>query len=58
MRRTTLALLLLATPAAAQDRPQLTPTRDVAVTYRMIGANAPPAPPPGAPGGGITMSWG
>lgn len=29
------ALLLLATPALAQDRPALTPTRDVAVTYRV-----------------------
>jgi hypothetical protein len=37
MRRLPLALLLLAAPAAAQDRPPLTPTRDVAVTYRLLG---------------------
>ena len=58
MRRTTLALMLaVATPAMAQDRPQLTPTRDVAVTYRMIGGGAPAAAPPGAPGSAITVSW-
>jgi hypothetical protein len=46
-----LAGLLLAAPAAAQDRPQLTPTRDVAVTYRQIGASAPQGMPP------IVIAW-
>jgi len=57
MRRTALATLLVAAalPAAAQDRPQLTPTRDVAVTYRMIGAAAQQMPP-GAPSN-MTISW-
>lgn len=32
--------LLLATPAAAQDRPPLFPTRDAAVTYRVTGAGS------------------
>ena len=50
MRRVlTLAMLLLAAPAVAQDRPQLTPTRDVAVTYRQTGA------PQGAPP--ILIAW-
>ena len=51
MRRfTTLAALaLLATPAFAQDRPPLFPTRDVSVTYRVNGG-----PQPGAE---MTMSW-
>ena len=35
MRRSLPALLLLAAlPAAAQERPVIVPTRDVAVTYR------------------------
>jgi hypothetical protein len=46
-----LAGLLLAAPAAAQDRPQLTPTRDVAVTYRQTGASAPQGMPP------IVIAW-
>ena len=44
-RRPTLALALLAglaTPALAQERPPMTPTRDVALTYHMLG------PRPGA----------
>ena len=53
MRRTTLALMLaVATPAMAQDRPQLTPTRDVAVTYRMTGGSAPQGAPQT-----MQMSW-
>ena len=52
MRRITglaFAMALLATPALAQDRPPLFPTRDVAVTYRMSGG----------PQSGVemTMSW-
>lgn len=50
-RRLVLAALLLASPAAAQDRPPLTPTRDVAVTYRPLGADAPPGTPP------IVIAW-
>ncbi len=57
MRRTIpLALLLIASPALAQDRPPLTPTRDVAVTYRVIGDAAQRAPQ-GGPGSAITISW-
>ena len=37
------AILLAATPAAAQDRPLLMPERDVAVVYRVVGG------PPSAP---------
>lgn len=33
-----LALLLLAAPAAAQDRPAITPTADAAITYRLSGS--------------------
>ncbi|WP_237215319.1 DUF4412 domain-containing protein [Falsiroseomonas oryziterrae] len=57
MRRTALATLLVvvALPAAAQERPPLTPTRDVAVTYRVIGAGAQQIPP-GAPNS-MTISW-
>ena len=53
MRRPALAALLTlaAAPALAQDKPPLTPTRDVAVTYRMLG-NAPAGAPQG-----IAMSW-
>jgi hypothetical protein len=42
-RRTVLPVLLslAALPALAQDRPQLVPTRDVAVTYRFVGAGMP-----------------
>ncbi len=47
------AALLLATPALAQDQPQMTPTRDVAVVYRVTG--------PATAGAGqlpeLTMSW-
>lgn len=35
MRAVVLPMLLVATAAAAQDRPLVTPTRDVDVTYRM-----------------------
>lgn len=35
------ALLLLATPVAAQDRPPFLPTRDVDVTYRIAGGPQP-----------------
>jgi len=35
VKATALALLALALPAAAQERPTLTPQRDVAVTYRV-----------------------
>lgn len=54
MRRRLLpAALLLALPAvaAAQDRPPLFPTRDVAVTYRITGGGAQPGMPP------MVMSW-
>ncbi|WP_426959995.1 hypothetical protein [Muricoccus radiodurans] len=51
MRRAILTLALtaaVASPALAQSRPQnLQPTRDVAVTYRMVG---PQAGAPGTPG--------
>lgn len=33
-----LALLLLAAPAAAQERPAITPTADAAITYRLSGS--------------------
>ncbi len=42
MIRTTLALLLLAGAARAQDAPHITPTRDVDIVYRA--AQAPGAP--------------
>lgn len=42
-------LLLLAGPALAQDRPPITPNRDVAVTYRVSGE--------GQPSGEMRMSW-
>jgi hypothetical protein len=53
MRRNALAagLLLAAAPALAQDRPPLTPTRDVTVTYRITGDTPRGAPPP------MTVSW-
>ena len=39
MRRLVLTAFCAAAalPALAQDRPQMTPTRDVSITYRMIG---------------------
>ncbi len=49
-----LALLLLAAPlmlpagAGAQDRPRLEPTRDVAVTYRLVGTGAQ---------GQVSLAW-
>jgi hypothetical protein len=46
------ALLLAAAPATAQDRPQIFPTRDVAVTYRFIGERLPQGAPQG-----MTMAW-
>lgn len=48
MRHAALALLLAAAPALAQDRPPITPTRDVSVTYRVTGEGAPAE---------MTMSW-
>lgn len=48
-RRFPLLFLLLAGPALAQDRPQIIPTRDVAVTYRVSGE--------GQPAGEMRMSW-
>lgn len=44
-------MLLAAAPALAQDRPLLFPARDVAVTYRFTGAQAPAGLP------GMTLSW-
>lgn len=44
-------LTLAAAPALAQDRPPMTPTRDVAVTYRMLGDM-----PAGAPQS-LGMAW-
>jgi len=51
MRTSPAALLLLvaAAPAWAQDRPALTPSRDVAVTYRVTAEGQPPTE--------IRMSW-
>lgn len=51
---TTLLLALAALPAAAQDRPPLTPSRDVAVTYRFEGG---PPGPGGAQGAEMRLSW-
>lgn len=48
-------LLLLALPAAAQDRPPAHPTRDVAVTYRFEGASAAPGAP--ATSAEMRLSW-
>lgn len=45
----TLLLICLSTPALAQDRPAITPTSDVAVTYRVSGE--------GQPAGEMRMSW-
>jgi hypothetical protein len=50
-RIATVALLLLAGPALAQEKPQLIPTRDVAVTYR-VQADAQAGAPPS-----MTVSW-
>ena len=58
MRLLPLAALLLATPALAQDRPRLEPTRDVGVTYRLVGAPEPApgqAQPPGPMQ--VTLAW-
>ena len=57
MRRALPALLasLLALPALAQDRPPLTPARDVSVTYRTTGPG--PGAGPGAAGPEMRMSW-
>jgi hypothetical protein len=53
MRLAVLALLTAAAiPAAAQERPQLFPTRDVSVTYRFLGPQAGAGAPEG-----MTMSW-
>lgn len=51
MRHLAAALTLLALPALAQDRPPLFPTRDVSITYRVIGQV-----PQGAPAN-LVMSW-
>ena len=53
MRRSLLVamLALAAAPALAQDKPPLFPTRDVAITYRFTGAQAPAGMPM------MTMSW-
>lgn len=53
MRRAAIAaaLLVVAGPAAAQDRPPIFPTRDVAVSYRFLGSS-----PGGAPQS-LAMSW-
>jgi hypothetical protein len=53
MRRATpiLAALLAAAPALAQEAPRLTPSRDVSVTYRMLGEA-----PRGGPAG-MTVAW-
>lgn len=52
MRRILAAAILLgAAPATAQDRPPLTPTRDVAVTYRVTGPAAQQGAPP------IVVAW-
>jgi hypothetical protein len=49
MRKTILMLGLLAAPAAAQETPQIFPTRDVTVTYRTFGTQgAPPS---------LTLAW-
>lgn len=55
MRRLVLTAFCAAAalPALAQDRPQMTPTRDVSITYRMIGGGDRPA---GAPDS-MTVSW-
>lgn len=50
-----LALLLLPTLAAAQERPLTLPSRDVAVTYAVSGAAAD-ALPGGAPGA-LRLAW-
>lgn len=54
MRHAPLAAILLSLtaslPASAQDRPQLTPTRDVSVTYRTSGQD-------GGAGQEMQMSW-
>ncbi len=45
------SLLLAATPALSQDRPQISPTRDVTVAYRMLGEASRGAPQ------GMTVAW-
>lgn len=50
MRRSLLLLSLMASPSAlAQDRPALTPSRDVAVSYRVTNDGQPPSE--------LRMSW-
>lgn len=49
------ATLLLALPAAAQDRPRTLPSRDVTAAYRVSGAAAD-AIPGGVPGA-LRLSW-
>jgi hypothetical protein len=44
-------LLILASPVAAQERPQLVPSRDVSVAYRTSGGNQAGQPPE------MRMSW-
>jgi hypothetical protein len=50
MRHAILAAALLATPALAEERPNILPTRDVAVTYRIEGGG------PSAPSS-LGMAW-
>lgn len=49
LSRISLLAVLLAGPALAQDRPQLLPTRDVTVTYRVVVQGQPP--------GEMRLSW-
>ncbi|WP_419897049.1 DUF4412 domain-containing protein [Roseomonas sp. USHLN139] len=49
-----LTLPALLAPAAAQTAPSLRPTRDVAVTYKMVGGPAVPGAPAGQE---IRMAW-
>ncbi len=53
LRRALLGLLLaLPATALAQDRPPITPSRDVAVTYRFLGQSMPQGAPQS-----MTISW-
>lgn len=52
------ALLLAAAPALAQDRPPLQPTRDVAVTYQVLGQDLKPMQGRGPMAtNGISIAW-
>jgi len=52
-----IAMPAMATAAFAQERPPLFPTRDVAITYRITGAQAPQGMPGMPPMQNMTMSW-